>query len=561
MSRSSLFPSSLALALLAPLAMLALGSTARAQAFVQCTRVLHTLEGEAAGDNFGWVSAPLPDLDGDGAEELVVGAPFHASGGAGAGRIYVYSGRGGGELFHADGGAPGENLGHSVRAAGDLDGDGIGDVLAGGRGSGATPGAARIYSGASGTLLRTLQVGAATDGFGYAVDGLGDVDGDGVPDLAVGAPFEDTAGADAGRVRVLSGADGSTLRTFDGESAMDNFGTAVGALADVNGDGVAELIVGAANAGPSAGGRAYVYDVAAGVLLHAPLLPDASAAEFGQFFVADVGTVDADGVADLYVGDFADGSTARGKAYVFSGATGARILTLTGQNADGFGIGRGLGDVNGDGRADLLLGSWTSGAGATRAGKLEVFSGANGALLRRVTSTTAREALGFDAHGLGDLDGDGSPELVGTAASFAQGRGRVYVIGARPLETLGTGLAGSGGLTPVLALGGCPRLGSLVTIDVSNVLGGATGVLFFSMERVDRSLFGGILVPGARGGSLQHVTSGSTGSPGAGTFSQAFSLPLAPALIGVRSYVQALYADPGAPRGVSFSPALALTTY
>ncbi len=529
--------------------------------FVACTRVLHTFVGEAAGDSFGWVSAPLPDLDGDAAAELVIGAPFHASGGASAGRIYVYSGRSGTELFHADGGAAGESLGHSVRAAGDLDADGVEDVLAGGRGTATAPGAARVFSGATGAQLLVLRIGAAADGFGYALDGLGDVSGDGVPDFAVGAPFDDTAGLDAGRVRVVSGADGVTvLHSFLGEDAADNFGTAVAALGDVTGDGLPELIVGAANAGPSSGGRAYVFDLAAGALLYPPLLPDASAGEFGQFFVADVGHVDGDGASDLYVGDFADGSSARGKAYVFSGASGARLLTLTGQSGEGFGIGRGLGDVNGDGHDDLVLGAYTSSAGAMRAGKLEVYSGADGSLLRRVTSTTAREALGFDAHGLSDLDADGIPELVGTAANFAQRRGRVYVIAARPLAPFGAGLAGSGGITPTLAYGGCPRLGTSATLDTTNVLGGTAGVLLVGRSRVDRPFAGGVLYP-AGPWSLAHVAGGSSGVPGSGGFSHAFQVPLNTALAGTRFHAQALYVDPGAPHGVSFTAGLTITLY
>jgi len=530
--------------------------------FVQCTRVLHTLEGEVAGDQFGWVSAPLADLDGDGALELAVGAPFHSSAGASAGRIYVYGGRSGLELFHADGGAAGESLGHAVRAIGDVDGDGIGEVLAGGRGSPTVPGAARVFSGASGALLVTSQLGAPGDAFGYAVDGLDDVDGDGVPDLAVGAPLDGTVGAGAGRVYVVSGADGTTvLRSFLGEKAGDNFGSAVARLGDVTGDGLQELVVGAPAAGPATEGRAYVFDLATGALAYPALVPDASANQFGQFFAADVGDTSGDGVPDIYVGDFADGGSARGKAYLFSGAVGARLLTLTGQNGDGFGIGRGLGDVNGDGRADLVLGSYTFGGSASRAGKLEVFSGADGSLLRRVTSSTAREELGFDAHGLGDVDGDGVPELVGTAANFASGRGRVYVIAARPLEAFGSALPGSGGISPTLALGGCPRLGTSASLDAANALGGAAGILLVGRTRADLPLLGGTLYPDPRSWRTSLVAAGTTGLPGAGSASYAFQLPLTASLRGVTFHAQALFLDPGAPHRVSFTRGLRITLF
>jgi len=544
----------------APFLLLLLAAPARAQgSFVQCTRVLHTFEGEAAGDQFGWVSAPLADLDGDGAGDLVVGAPFHDAGGSNAGRIYVYGGRSGLELFHADGGHAGESLGHAVRAAGDLDGDGVGDVLAGGKGTAQAFGAARVYSGAGGGLLLSMQLGLPADAFGYSVAGLGDVDGDGVPDFAVGAPLEDSGGTDAGRVYVISGANGfQVLHSFLGEAPGDTFGTAVARLGDVTGDGVPELAVGAANAGVGQGGRAYVFDLVADALLYPPLLPDGSAAEFGQFFVDDVGRVDADPWPDLYVGDFADGN-GRGKAYVFSGATGQRVLTLTGRTGEGFGIGRGLGDVNGDGRADLLLGSWT--AGGTNAGKLEVLSGLDGSLLRRVTSRTARENLGFDAHGLDDQDGDGVPELVGTAASFQMGRGRVYVIAARPLEPIGAGLAGSGGLVPTLAFGGCPTLGSSGTLDTAGALGGAPGALFVGRRRVDRPFLGGVFHPGPEAWLHLHMADGTPGAAGAGSSSYAFGLPTDPSLVGVRFTAQAAYADPGALHGVSLTAGLTITLY
>jgi hypothetical protein len=159
-----------------------------------------------------------------------------------------------------------------------------------------------------------------------------------------------------------------------------------------------------------------------------------NAAAFGTFFVAGVGDVNRDGTPDVYVGDYADTTNGvdaqgnpAGRAGVYSGRDGRELLHWLGEPGAGLGPGRGAGDVNDDGRPDLIVGSYTSSSGAPQAGKVQIFSGADGSLLRTITSTTANEQLGFDAVGLGDVNRDGVPDELVSAANGDH----VYVIAGR----------------------------------------------------------------------------------------------------------------------------------
>ena len=145
-----------------------------------------------------------------------------------------------------------DRLGSSVSNAGDVNGDGFADVIAGAYGADpgglADAGSAYVYSGADGSLLYQWDGGAAVDLFGLSVSGAGDINGDGFADLIVGAFAADPGGlASAGSAYAYSGVDGSLLYQWDGGAGLDFFGTSVSDAGDVNGDGSAEAQTDQAN--------------------------------------------------------------------------------------------------------------------------------------------------------------------------------------------------------------------------------------------------------------------------------------------------------------------------
>lgn len=406
-------------------------NTAFSQFIEPGVTILHTFTDTGT---FGWAVADLNDIDSDGIKEVIIGAPlFGSAAPRRIGKVTVHSGRTGALLFAVTGVARDWQMGYSVADAGDVDGDTIPDIIAGGPIDGA--GRARVYSGATGAILWTLNGEVAADSFGAAVAGAGDVDGDGRAEVAVGAPGNDGAGVLAGRVYVYSGMTGLVIRTIDG-STGSSFGSGLSSAGDVNHDGKSDLIVGAPGAGPSPIGRAFVYSGADGSLLFPALAPDQPfSASFGTFFVAGIGDATGDGTTDLYVGDFSDSTNGAGagKAYVYSGSDGSLVRTFIGPPGAGLGPGRGAGDVNRDGREDLIIGSYTSGAGGSNAGRIEVFSGADGSVLRTLTHTILGSQLGFDAVGVGDVNGDCAIDFLCSAALG----NLVYVIAGTDVPILG----------------------------------------------------------------------------------------------------------------------------
>ena len=393
---------------------------------VEPTRVIHEWVGETAGDEFGWIARNLGDVDGDGVADLATSAPNY---GEAAGRIYAYSGKTGALLWTADG-EDGQLLGQGIEAAGDVDGDGIGDVVAG------APEANKVvvFGGADGRVLRTFD-GHDGEAFGRKVSDVGDVDGDGHADLMVGAPRSDLAGEDAGRVVILSGLDGSTLIEWRGEVPGARLGSS-GAGAVVDGEIV--LVTGAPDAGEGQRGRVYVYrglDPEPSFVIES----DEQGSELGGMFVSVVGDVDADGLVDVYASDWAHEfhGPQTGRVVVHSLADGSNLLTIHGEaRGDGFGIGPAdAGDVDGDGHADLVVGAWQQSNAAPAGGKVYLYSGADGREIRAWTCRVMGDTFGFDATGMGDVDGDGGIDFLLTSAwSAVRGpkSGRMFLVAGEP---------------------------------------------------------------------------------------------------------------------------------
>ncbi|MEM9555425.1 MAG: hypothetical protein AAGC60_14310 [Acidobacteriota bacterium] len=429
----------------AALLVLACAAPAHAQFVEPEATALVTFEGEELGGAFGWVSETIGDIDDDGAEDLIISALTFAGDGINRGRASVYSGATGALLHTITGAADFTFLGFSVNAAGDVDADGVPDYIVGG-------GQVEVYSGADHSLLLDLT---ATTGFAHDVSSAGDVDGDGHADLFVGTQGTSVSFPGAGRVWALSGADGSVLWSRDGAGENHLLGSGTGLVGDVNHDGVADLVAGAMGAGPSGGGEAYVLSGVDGAIVHT-LSPDPETASvFGQFFASGAGDVNRDGVPDVYVGDYNDSSggvAGTGRAYVFSGRTGRLIHDLPGRDpGEGFGDGRGAGDVNGDGFGDLIVAGYLNSDSAPQAGKAYIISGRSGAVLRTITATVAGDSFGVDAIATGDIDDDGEIDFLVTSVglSFAgQDIGRAFLLAGTPLPCV-SDLNGNGWVGPL----------------------------------------------------------------------------------------------------------------
>jgi hypothetical protein len=391
-------------------------------------------------NSFGFSTASVGDVNGDGYADLAVGA-YRLN--TFTGIAYVYHGSASGLSLTANWSVVGEatnsNFGYSVSSAGDVNGDGYSDLVVGAYGYNNATGKAYVYHGSASGLSASADwtaVGeAAGSYFGLSAASARDVDADGYADLAVGAPFNNNS---TGKAYVYRGSVGGLSASADwsaaGEATSNAFGGSIASAGDVNGDGYADLTVGAWGFASNTG-KAYVYHGSASGL--SPTSAWSAVGEAtGDFFsrwVAPAGDVNGDGYADLGVGAFGY-SNITGKIYIYHGSVGSLSLTAdwnaVGEAANNY-FGRSVasaGDVNGDGYTDLAVGAWGYSSGT---GKAYIYHGSASGLSTNAGWSAVGEGtsdnFGLSVASAGDVNGDGFSDLAVGAPGYNFNMGKAYV--------------------------------------------------------------------------------------------------------------------------------------
>jgi hypothetical protein len=577
-------------------------------ASLRAQTTLATLPGPPDTD-LGSAVAGIGDLNGDGYPDVVVGMPRATTpNGSFTGRVRVYSGA---YLLHGTqpdvlrewDGDPGQGVhfGETLAAGGDVDADGVPDVVVGATGDDQGGlswdcGSVRVCSGATGAVLATFY-GGGHKGMGVAVGFVGDVNGDGFDDVAGGENCFCVGPIFPGRITVWSGewitrtAAGQTpltpmvLQVHMGAAGGDHFGQAVAAFGDLDQDGAADFAVGAGQGGTLLGGYVTVYSGATGAVL--ATIQGQHAYDFFGSTLAPAGDVNGDGWPDLAIGAWGDDlgatgvNTNYGSVSVLSGEWVARtalgqtpltpqFLLVVGGPQPGDGLGTAIaaiGDLDFDGRADLAIGASQNHSGPiTGPGFVELVSGRSGALLWRKFGDVTGDGFGSAIAAAGDLDSNSVPDvLVGAPASQSGGSfsGMARVLGG--YDEVGSpfcnALPNSTGLpASILGHGNSSVSANGLLLTVEHVQPHVTGIFIFGSGQTPFPAGNGIL---CLGGSTLHRLGART-ADAAGRLAFELDLqglpPSAPPILPGSSWnFEAYYRDPLAGgANFNFSNALAV---
>lgn len=459
----------------------------------------------------GRAVASIGDVDGDGVPDYAIGsdgwdvaAPQPLTD---AGMFMICSGASGATLRTVVGPSANQEMGYSIAAAGDVDGDAVPDLIVGSPGGGAW-----VYA-ATGSLIHSIPAPATDDRFGCAVAGLGDLNNDGRCEFAVGAAQQSTTN---GYVRVYNGFDKSLRYALTGPGPNSRFGSCIRSIGDLDGDGRLELAVGA------------------------PLY---------------YGMTQNQGLVRIFSG--------------FNGGLIRSIEGKDSHGQFGTSIDTGA-DIDGDGHDDLVVGAPNAGnMQLANAGAARTVSGASGLTLFEVRGTRTSANLGLAVAWVSDLDGDGvgdfvaggpREEMLGAAVIFSSRCAAPFAYCAAKVNSLGC--------RPSIWSTGRPSLSATddFHIRVANVLNNKPGLMFYGFRPVVTPLSGGLLCVGQ--GIRRTPGQSSGGNPPPNDCSGAYDFFFQQATligdnlaIGQTLYAQVWSRDPGypAPNNVGLSDGLQFT--
>ena len=391
------------------------------------------------GRLFGIEIASAGDVDRDGVADLLIADPsdpeIHGEP-SWEGRVWLLSGGSGRLLLTLRGRTRGSALGTTLCGPGDLDGDGVPDLLASAPSwdcGGETPdpsspvrGYVAAFSGRTSDLLYEIEVPPAVMGQawfssvrGPALCAIGDVDDDRTPDFAVGSALDSNECTRAGAVRIVSGRSGRMLRTFRGTRAGERLGTSLCAIEDVDGDDRADLVVGAGG-----GDAVVILSSVSGAVLRRFASPWTKTKHFGAS-LAVIGDIDGDGGAEIAIGHPFFEPLDDDGVFVRSATDGRRLFESKRRgDDDGHSFGAeivALPDVDDDHVPDLAVSAPVPNDPEGGAG-VWILSGKDGREIRSITDNSGSH-FGVSMVEVGDFNGDGHPDLAIGSASV---RGRCF---------------------------------------------------------------------------------------------------------------------------------------
>lgn len=533
--------------------------TVAAVAPAAAQQLISRCQGTVAGTGFGTAMAAIDDLDGDGVRDLVVGLPTLSANPLqpGSGAVRVYGSRSGQLLRQTAGTTAAEGLGRVVAGLGDCDGDGVPDYATGNPQWNANQGRVTLCSGQDGRVLFSWT-GENLSEFGTAIAAVGDVNGDGRADFAASAPKNSNVRAH-GLVRCFGFGHLTALRQIAGTN-NSLFGTSLATMGDTNGNGFLELAIGEPQSpvNGSFSGRVHLRDAA----LSGPQgLIWNTVNAFPQYGrggakVAWAGDCNRDGTPDILAAE------SRG-VFVLSGRDGA-VLRLVVSDDAGFGSSfAGIGDFNGDGIDDFAVGSPLHN---NLAGRVTIHNGANGQVLLTLDGALG-EQFGAEVIAIGDVNGDGRSDVAIGVPGFRAGNaavGCVSIYGWREVATvrsIGSGCPGAAGV-PALSTNDMPILGQTVMVRCGNLQSHSLGMWIFGFSDLSH---GNLNLPlslapfGMPACSLWVSIDASLSFLTGNSNSARFTFPsIGPVFIGKDLFLQTAMLDPQAPGGFSFSNGLGL---